>query len=109
MKRGRVSEIIITDKGFEILKVQQHFDADEQSMDKVDAEITGKLFNEQMEPTLRTYLSQLREESYLVVKPGYVDTAAVNSNTEAIQEVSPTPDQPAGKSRKSKKKSQTQG
>lgn len=106
MKRGQVSDVISTDKGFEIVKVEQHFEAGEQAMDKVDAEITNKLFNEQMEPTLRNYLSQLREESYMVVKPGYVDTAAINVNTESIQEVSPTPDQPAGKSKKSKKKSQ---
>jgi peptidyl-prolyl cis-trans isomerase SurA len=105
LKHGEVSDPIPTDKGFEILKVEQHFQAGEQPLDKVEGEITSKLFNAQMEPTLRTYLAQLREESYLIVKPGYVDTAAVNIQSESIQEVSPTPDTPS----KSKKKKKSQG
>jgi peptidyl-prolyl cis-trans isomerase SurA len=104
LKHGQVSDPIPTDKGLEILKVQQIFQAGEQPLDKVEGEINGKLFNAQMEPTLRTYLAQLREESYMVVKPGYVDTAAINTESESIQEVSPTPDTPS-KSKKKKKKS----
>jgi peptidyl-prolyl cis-trans isomerase SurA len=103
LKQGQVSDPIPTDKGLEILKVEQHFQAGDQPLDKVEAEITSKLFNQQMEPTLRTYLAQLREESYLVVKAGYVDTAAVNVESESIQEVSPTPDTPSSKSKKKKK------
>jgi hypothetical protein len=41
----------------------------------------------------------------MVVKPGYVDTAAINAESESIQEVSPTPDTPS-KSKKKKKKSE---
>jgi peptidyl-prolyl cis-trans isomerase SurA len=105
LKHDQVSDVILTDKGLEILKVDQHYQAGQQPLAKVEAEITTKLFNLQMEPTLRTYLGQLREESYLVVKPGYVDTAAVNTESESIQEVSPTPDTPS-KSKKKKKKNQ---
>jgi peptidyl-prolyl cis-trans isomerase SurA len=107
LKQGGVSDPIPSSKGLEILKVEQHFQAGEQPFDKVEGEINGKLFNQQMEPTLRNYLAQLREESYLIVKAGYVDTAAINTESESIQEVSPTPDTPT-KSKK-KKKSQTQG
>jgi peptidyl-prolyl cis-trans isomerase SurA len=103
LKRGQVSDPIPTDKGFEILKVEQIYQAGEQPFDKVEGEISSKIFSEQMEPTLRTYLAQLREESYLVVKAGYVDTAAISTESESIQEVSPTPDAPQAKSKKKKK------
>jgi hypothetical protein len=44
-----------------------------------------------MEPAMRDYLAELREESYVQVKPGFTDTAAVPGAT-VIQEVAPTPD-----------------
>jgi hypothetical protein len=49
-----------------------------------------------MEPALRTYLAELREESYVLVKPGFTDSAAVTGGT-VIQEVAPTPDSPKKK------------
>ena len=45
-----------------------------QPLDKVENEIMNKLYMEKMEPALRDYLAQLREESYVMVKPGYTDT-----------------------------------
>jgi peptidyl-prolyl cis-trans isomerase SurA len=107
MNHGQLTDIIQTDKGLEIIKVEQHFDAGLQPLTKVEAEITNKLYSQQMVPTLRQYLAELREESYLVVKPGYVDTAAIAANTESIEEVSPTPDSPDKK--KSKKHKNDQG
>jgi peptidyl-prolyl cis-trans isomerase SurA len=106
MTRGQLTDIIQTDKGLEIIRVDQHFDAGLQPLTKVEPEITNKLYSEQMVPTLRQYLAELREESYLVVKPGYVDTAAVAANTESIEEVSPTPDSPDKKKSKKHKKDQ---
>jgi hypothetical protein len=83
--------------------VNDHYQAGLQPIDKVEGEITNKLYVEKMDPALRKYLADLREESYVMVKPGYTDSAAVTSST-VIQEVAPTPDD-AGK-KKSKKKSQ---
>lgn len=40
---------------------------------------------------MRDYLAQLREESYVQVKAGFTDTAAVAGGS-VIQEVAPTPD-----------------
>jgi hypothetical protein len=44
-----------------------------------------------MQPQMRDYLGQLREESYVMVKPGYTDSAAV-AGASVITEVQPTPD-----------------
>ncbi len=50
---------------------------------------------------MRDYLGTLREESYVMVKPGYTDTAAV-AGVSVIQEVQPTPD--VAQKKKEKKK-----
>jgi peptidyl-prolyl cis-trans isomerase SurA len=101
LEKGQFTDVIQTKTGFEILKVEDHFQAGLQPLDKVEGEITNVLYRQKMEPALRTYLAQLREESYVQVKPGYTDSAAVPGAT-VIQEVAPTPDTPDKK--KSKKK-----
>jgi len=66
----------------------------------VEDAIANKLRMQKMEPEMRKYFAELREESYVMVKPGYTDTAAIPGGT-VIQEVSPTPDSnPKGKKKK---------
>jgi peptidyl-prolyl cis-trans isomerase SurA len=96
MDRNGITDVIQTKTGFEILKVLNHFDAGLQPLDKVEGEITNRLYSQKMEPALRTYLAELREESYVLVKPGFTDSAAVTGGT-VIQEVAPTPDSPKKK------------
>ena len=103
MNRGEVTDVIQTQTGFEVLKVVEHFQAGEQPVEKVQNEIMNKLYMERMQPTMRDYLGQLREESYVTVKPGYTDSAAVAGNA-AIEEVAPTPDQGSAKRAKKKKR-----
>ena len=101
LEKGQITDVIQTKTGFEILKVLDHFQAGLQPLNKVESEITNILYRQKMEPAMRTYLAQLREESYVQVKPGYTDTAAVAGAT-VIQEVAPTPD--ATSKKKDKKK-----
>ena len=91
MEKGQITDVIQTKTGFEILKVEAHFVAGLQPLDKVENEVMNKLYMEKMQPSMRTYLGELREESYVMVKPGYTDTAAV-PGASVIQEVQPTPD-----------------
>lgn len=90
MKRNELTDIMETRQGFLIMQVLEHYDEGEQALDKVRDEIHQKLYGEKMEPALRDYLKTLREQSYVVVKPGYQDVAG-GSNSE-IQEVSATPE-----------------
>jgi peptidyl-prolyl cis-trans isomerase SurA len=90
MKRNELTEVMETKQGFLIMQVLEHYDEGEQSLAKVENEISDKLYSQRMEPALREYLKTLREESYVVIKPGYQD-AAGGSNSE-IQEVSATPE-----------------
>ena len=101
MDKGQITDVIQTKTGFEILKVENHYQAGLQPMDKVENEIMNKLYMQKMQPTMRDYLAQLREESYVMVKPGYVDSAAV-PGASVIQEVQPTPDTPNKKKDKKK-------
>ena len=90
MKRNNLTEVMETKQGFLIIQVLEHYDEGEQSLAKVENEINEKLYGQRMEPALREYLKTLREQSYVVIKPGYQD-AAGGSNSE-IQEVSTTPE-----------------
>jgi peptidyl-prolyl cis-trans isomerase SurA len=90
LNRGQMTNIIKTKTGFEILQVRERYDAGQQPLDKVEGEITDRLYQQKIQPAMRTYLATLREDSYVQVKPGYTDTAAVNSDP--IEEVSVTSD-----------------
>jgi peptidyl-prolyl cis-trans isomerase SurA len=91
MDKNGITDVIQTKTGFEILKVNEHYQAGLQPLDKVSEQITNILYKQKMDPAMRDYLGELREESYVTVKPGFTDTAAVPGAT-VIQEVAPTPD-----------------
>jgi peptidyl-prolyl cis-trans isomerase SurA len=101
LNKGQMTEVIRTKTGFLVLRVEQRFEAGLQPIEKVESEIMNRLYSQKMEPALRKYLRTLREDSYVVVKPGYVDSAAVSSVP--IEEVTGTPDE-GGKSKKGKRK-----
>jgi peptidyl-prolyl cis-trans isomerase SurA len=101
MDKGQITDVIQTKTGFEVLKVENHYKAGLQPVDKVENEIMNRLYMQKMQPQMRDYLGQLREESYVMVKPGYTDTAAV-AGASVIQEVQPTPDVAAKKKEKKK-------
>jgi peptidyl-prolyl cis-trans isomerase SurA len=91
LEKGQFTEPLQTKSGFEILKVLDHFQPGQQPLDKVEPEIMNRLYMQKMQPTLRGFLAELREESYVTVKPGYTDTAAV-PGASVITEVQPSPD-----------------
>jgi peptidyl-prolyl cis-trans isomerase SurA len=91
MEKGQITDVIQTKTGFEVLKVENHYQAGLQPQAKVENEIMNRLYMQKMEPQMRDYLGQLREESYVMVKPGYTDSAAV-AGASVITEVQPTPD-----------------
>ena len=101
MKKNELTEVTETKQGFLILQVLEHYDEGEQSLAKVKNEIMDKLYGARMEPAMREYLKTLREQSFVVIKPGYVDAAGGPGNSE-IQEVSATPE--ASKTKKGRKK-----
>jgi peptidyl-prolyl cis-trans isomerase SurA len=100
MKHNELTEVIETKQGYLIFQVLEHYDEGEQSFDKVKNEIMDHLYNEKLEPAVREYLKTLREQSYVVIKPGYAELAG--SGNSEIQEVNATPE--ASKAKKGRKK-----
>jgi peptidyl-prolyl cis-trans isomerase SurA len=90
MKRNELTEVMETKQGFLVLQVLEHYDEGQQSLAKVKNEIMDKLYSGRMEPAMREYLKTLREQSYVVIKPGYQDIAGGGGSE--IQEVSATPE-----------------
>jgi peptidyl-prolyl cis-trans isomerase SurA len=101
MEKGQITDVIQTKTGFEVLKVENHYQAGLQPQAKVENEIMNRLYMQKMQPQMRDYLGTLRTESYVMVKPGYTDTAAV-AGASVIQEAQPTPDVAAKKKEKKK-------
>jgi len=101
LNRSQMTEVMETKTGFEILQVRERYDAGEQPLEKVEPEISNKLYEQKMEPGMRTYLTTLREDSYVQIKPGYTDTAAVKA--EPIEEVAATPDKDDSKNKSGRK------
>jgi len=100
MKKNQLTNVIETKQGFLIMQVLEHYDEGEQSFDKVSSEIENHLYEEKMEPAMREYLKTLREQSYVVIKTGFADSAG-GGNSE-IEEVSATPE--VTKDKKGRKK-----
>lgn len=74
--RGFVTEPMRIDKGFLILKVEERFKAGQAPFEEVENEVMEKLYMPRMQPAVRKYLTQLRQEAFLEIKPEYVDTEA---------------------------------
>ena len=100
MKKNGLTDIMDTKQGYLILQVLERYEQGQQPLNKVENEINDHLYSERMEPAMRAYLKTLREQSYVVIKPGYQDIAG-GGNSE-IQEVSATPE--ASKNKKGHKK-----
>jgi peptidyl-prolyl cis-trans isomerase SurA len=101
MRKNDITDVMDTKQGFLILQVLEHYDEGEQSLAKVEPEITDKLYSARMEPAMREYVKTLREQSYVVIKPGFQDIAG-GGNSE-IQEISATAEA-AKKTKKAHKK-----
>lgn len=75
-ERGSVTKPLKVDNGFLIYRVEEHTKAGQETFEEAQGEIYEKLFMPRMEPAIRIYLTKLRQEAFLEIKPGYVDSGA---------------------------------
>ncbi len=85
MKSGDVTDVIRTKQGYVILKVVDHQQAGIPPMKDVLPKIEDALYYQKLQPALRSYLTKLREEAYIDVKAGYLDTGASPNETKPIE------------------------
>jgi peptidyl-prolyl cis-trans isomerase SurA len=102
MKAGEVSDVIRTKQGYVILKVIEHQDAGIPPFKTVEPKILDQLYMQRLQPALRVYLTKLREDAYIDVKTGYVDSGASPNETKPIETAAK--ELPAKKLTKKKKK-----
>lgn len=76
LKAGQFTHPIQTRQGWIILKVTKHDAAGVTPVDQVQNQIMDAIGYQKMQPALRQYLSKLREEAYIDIRPGYSDTGA---------------------------------
>ena len=88
MKAGEVTNVIQTKQGYVILKVLDHQQAGIPPFKDALPKIEDALYYEKLQPALRTYLTKLREDAYIDVKPGYVDSGASPNQTKPVETVS---------------------
>lgn len=84
MKVGDVSDVIHTRQGFVILKVTEHVQAGTPPFKDVQDRVRDAVYMQKMQPAMRDYLKKLREEAYIDIKPGYVDTGASSNQTKPV-------------------------
>ena len=74
--RGYVTDPIRTGTGWVILKIEERHDAGQAPFEDVQNEIMEKLYMPKMQPEIRKYLTKLREEAFVEIRGGYVDSGA---------------------------------
>jgi len=106
LKTGGFTEPIRTRQGFIILRVNDHIEAGVPPIDRVREQIQEQLYGQKMQPALREYLTHLREDAYIDIKPGYTDTGASPNQTKLIytSDTGPKTKQVRGKMGVGKKK-----
>ena len=78
---GGYTEPIRTRQGFVILRVDSHQQAGIPPLDQVERQVQEAIYFTQLQPALRTYLTKAREDAYIDIKPGFVDTGASHQQT----------------------------
>ncbi len=68
--------ILVEHVGYVVLRVDDRYEAGQESFDEAKDEIQSILARPKMEPKIRDYLTKLRREAFLEIKDGYVDTGA---------------------------------
>lgn len=74
LAKNQISDLIRTKYGFLIIKLLEHTAAGVPPLSEVEPQIHERLYLQKIQPALREYLTRLRQESYLSIKSGYVDT-----------------------------------
>ena len=88
MKAGEITDVIRTKQGFVILKVDEHQMAGVPTFKQVEPRIQDALYYQKLQPALRVYLKKLREEAYIDIHQGYLDTGASPNQTKPVETAS---------------------
>ena len=90
--RGFVTDPIKTPFGYEIYKVEEHQKAGLAEFEEVQLQVEDRVLGPRMGVASREYLTKLRKDAFLEIKPGYADSAAApGKNTAWVDAAQLTP------------------
>ena len=84
LQKKQVSDVVRTKQGFVILMVTDHVAPGVPALADIEGRVQEALYMQKLQPALREYLSKLREEAFIDIKQGYVDTGASPNQTKPI-------------------------
>jgi peptidyl-prolyl cis-trans isomerase SurA len=84
LKTGEWTAPIRTRQGFVILKVTDHVAAGVAPLKDVEEQVREGMYAQAMQPALRAYLTKLREDAYIDIRAGYVDSGASSRETKPV-------------------------
>jgi peptidyl-prolyl cis-trans isomerase SurA len=76
LKTGDYTQPIRTKQGFVILKVVDHTPGGIPAFKDVETDAENNYYMSKMEPAIRDYLTQMRDDASIEIKTGYLDTGA---------------------------------
>jgi peptidyl-prolyl cis-trans isomerase SurA len=88
MKAGEVTDVVRVKQGYLIFKVTDHQMAGIPPFKEVTNKIMDALYYQKLQPALRAYLTKLREDAYIDIKDGYIDSGASPNETKPIETAS---------------------
>jgi peptidyl-prolyl cis-trans isomerase SurA len=74
--KGAVTDPIRIGVGFEIFKIEERYSAGQASFEEARDEIMERMYTARLDPELRKYLTKLREDAFIQIRGGYVDSGA---------------------------------
>ncbi len=85
MKAGEITDVIRTKQGYVILQVSEHQAAGLPTLKEVEPRIQDALYMQKLQPALRAYLTTLREDAFIDIKSGYIDSGASAKQTKPVE------------------------
>jgi peptidyl-prolyl cis-trans isomerase SurA len=90
--KGYVTDPIKRPNGLLIVKIDERYEEGQASYEEVENQINERLAAPQMEPKVREYLTKLRQNAFLQIKDGWVDSGAASGKDTSwhdVQELKP--------------------
>jgi len=84
LKAGEFTAPIRTRQGFVVLEVTEHVAEGVPPLKDVDEQVKEAVYEEQIQPALRKYLTDLREKAYIEIAAGFVDSGASPKETKPV-------------------------
>jgi peptidyl-prolyl cis-trans isomerase SurA len=104
LKTGEVSDVIRTRQGFILFKVLAHQKGGVPPLKEAEEKIRNVIYVQKLEPAARAYLTKLREQSYIEIREGFVDTGASPNQVKPILVAANTNNDETKQVKKKKKK-----